>query len=313
MSERVTVSGAAPDIEAAPSAATTSLSQAEIQTRLPSNLVQTLENVRRRESGQRRPGGRAGTARPVERPHPHPHRRRTRELRAAGRRQRDLPRSRHPRRRRSGARPRLGGLRVGCLRRRDCRHHAESGARSAPRRACRRARSAPACPKTASAATCRRALARAASSSPPTLATPTTGTARRATTLNSGYTDSGVLAQGYTPDWAAATSRPATRATSAATSSGRVTTRPRCASSIRTRTPIASPRSTTGPRSARSTRFGLHAFYGHYAQVTDQDRFATATTARSVERADISAHDFQFRGYARRPLGPAAAGRWAST
>ena len=52
---------------------------------------------------------------------------------------------------------------------------------------------------------------------------------------------------------------------------------------------------------------GLHAFYGHYAQVTDQNRFATATTARSVERADISAHDFQFRGYARRPLGPA---RW---
>ena len=52
---------------------------------------------------------------------------------------------------------------------------------------------------------------------------------------------------------------------------------------------------------------GLHAFYGHYAQVTDQNRFATATTARSVERADISAHDFQVRGYARRPLGPA---RW---
>ena len=45
VSERVTVSGAAPDIEATPSAATTSLSQAEIQTRMPSNLVQTLENV----------------------------------------------------------------------------------------------------------------------------------------------------------------------------------------------------------------------------------------------------------------------------
>ncbi len=45
MSERVTVSGAAPDIEATPAAATTSLSQAEIQTRLPSNLVQALENV----------------------------------------------------------------------------------------------------------------------------------------------------------------------------------------------------------------------------------------------------------------------------
>ena len=44
-SERVTVSGAAPDIEATPAAATASLSQAEIQTRMPSNLVQALENV----------------------------------------------------------------------------------------------------------------------------------------------------------------------------------------------------------------------------------------------------------------------------
>jgi outer membrane receptor protein involved in Fe transport len=52
---------------------------------------------------------------------------------------------------------------------------------------------------------------------------------------------------------------------------------------------------------------GLNAFYGRYSQVTDQDRFATATSPRSVERADISAADFQFRGYARRPLGAA---RW---
>jgi hypothetical protein len=45
VSERVTVSGAAPDIESTPSAATTSLSQAEIQTRMPANLIQALENV----------------------------------------------------------------------------------------------------------------------------------------------------------------------------------------------------------------------------------------------------------------------------
>ncbi len=45
VSERITVSGAAPDIEATPAAATASLSQGEIQTRLPSNLVQALENV----------------------------------------------------------------------------------------------------------------------------------------------------------------------------------------------------------------------------------------------------------------------------
>ncbi len=54
-------------------------------------------------------------------------------------------------------------------------------------------------------------------------------------------------------------------------------------------------------------QLGLHAFYGRYGQITDQDRFATATTPRSVDRADLSAHDFQFRGYARRSLGPA---RW---
>jgi outer membrane receptor protein involved in Fe transport len=52
---------------------------------------------------------------------------------------------------------------------------------------------------------------------------------------------------------------------------------------------------------------GLNLFYGRYSQTTDQDRFATATTARSVDRAEISAHDFQFRGYARRALGGA---RW---
>ena len=45
VSERITVSGAAPDIEATPTAATASLSQGEIQTRVPSNLVQALENV----------------------------------------------------------------------------------------------------------------------------------------------------------------------------------------------------------------------------------------------------------------------------
>ena len=37
-----------------------------------------------------------------------------------------------------------------------------------------------------------------------------------------------------------------------------------------------------------------------YAQVTDQDRFPTATTARSIERADVSANDFHVRGSAER-------------
>lgn len=47
------------------------------------------------------------------------------------------------------------------------------------------------------------------------------------------------------------------------------------------------------------------AFLGSHAQVTDQDRFPTATRRRSVERADVDARDFQVRGKAERILGPA--------
>ncbi len=46
-------------------------------------------------------------------------------------------------------------------------------------------------------------------------------------------------------------------------------------------------------------------FAGSYAQVTDQDRFPTATTARSVERADVSAKDFHVRGSGERAIGGA--------
>lgn len=53
------------------------------------------------------------------------------------------------------------------------------------------------------------------------------------------------------------------------------------------------------------TRMGLNAFLGSYSQVTDQDRFATNTTPRSVERADVSARDFQVRSFAERYVGPA--------
>jgi len=51
------------------------------------------------------------------------------------------------------------------------------------------------------------------------------------------------------------------------------------------------------------TRIGVDSFVGSYAQVTDQDRFATATRPRSVERADVSANDFQVRGTAERFAG----------
>ena len=46
-------------------------------------------------------------------------------------------------------------------------------------------------------------------------------------------------------------------------------------------------------------------FAGSYAQVTDQDRFPTATTGRSIERADVSAKDFQVRTFGERFIGAA--------
>ena len=46
-------------------------------------------------------------------------------------------------------------------------------------------------------------------------------------------------------------------------------------------------------------------FLGTYEQRTDQDRFATATTGRSIERADVSANDFHVKGSAERVLGSA--------
>ena len=50
-------------------------------------------------------------------------------------------------------------------------------------------------------------------------------------------------------------------------------------------------------------RVGVTGFAGSYAQVTDQDRFATATAGRTVERADVSAKDFHVRAFGERLLG----------
>jgi hemoglobin/transferrin/lactoferrin receptor protein len=50
-------------------------------------------------------------------------------------------------------------------------------------------------------------------------------------------------------------------------------------------------------------RARVHTFLGSYRQVTDQDRFATATRGRTLERADYSANDFQVRASAERFLG----------
>ena len=45
------------------------------------------------------------------------------------------------------------------------------------------------------------------------------------------------------------------------------------------------------------------AFLGTFEQRTDQDRFATATSGRSIERADIEAGDFHVKGNAVRAIG----------
>ena len=52
---------------------------------------------------------------------------------------------------------------------------------------------------------------------------------------------------------------------------------------------------------------GLNAFYGHYGQVTDQDRVPTATSPRSVDLADVRAHDFHASQDVRAVLAPGRA------
>ena len=50
-------------------------------------------------------------------------------------------------------------------------------------------------------------------------------------------------------------------------------------------------------------RLAVTGFVGRYDQRTDQDRFATATTGRSIERADVSANDFHVRGFGEKLVG----------
>jgi outer membrane receptor protein involved in Fe transport len=50
-------------------------------------------------------------------------------------------------------------------------------------------------------------------------------------------------------------------------------------------------------------RLAVTGFVGHYDQRTDQDRFATATAGRSIERADIAANDYQVRGFGEKLIG----------
>ena len=59
------------------------------------------------------------------------------------------------------------------------------------------------------------------------------------------------------------------------------------------------------PDVAGFRRMAFTGFFGGYEQRTDQDRFATPTTGRSIERADVSANDFHVKGNAERFAGPA--------
>jgi outer membrane receptor protein involved in Fe transport len=59
------------------------------------------------------------------------------------------------------------------------------------------------------------------------------------------------------------------------------------------------------PEVAGFRQVAFTGFLGAYDQRTDQDRFATATTGRSIERTDVSANDFHVKGSAVRLVGPA--------
>jgi len=50
-------------------------------------------------------------------------------------------------------------------------------------------------------------------------------------------------------------------------------------------------------------RLAATAFFGTYAVITDQDRFATASAPRSVERAEVAAKDFHVRLFAENAVG----------
>jgi hemoglobin/transferrin/lactoferrin receptor protein len=58
------------------------------------------------------------------------------------------------------------------------------------------------------------------------------------------------------------------------------------------------------PDVAGFDRLAFTGFVGTYGQRTDQDRLATATAGRSIERADVSANDFHVKGSGQRVLGP---------
>ncbi len=305
VSERVTVSGAAPDIEATPSAATASLSQAEMQTRLPSNLVQALENVAgvnqvsegqaavpalrglsggrtlilidgARVNSERRAGSSATFLDP--------------EILEGV----DVARGPGSVAYGSDA---FGGVIAVTTRK---------VAPGSPLAARVSATLGEGVPERRIGADVAKGLVRGSLLLAVHARQADDWHSPQGTVFNSGYRDQGLLTRithvvgggflsaGYQGDF------------------GRDIERPRDNSrAVRFFYPEENSHRLTAeydkPGVGPFEELGLNAFYGHYGQVTDQDRFATATAPRSVDRADVRAHDFQFRAYGRRALGRA---RW---
>jgi outer membrane cobalamin receptor len=122
--------------------------------------------------------------------------------------------------------------------------------------------------------------------------------------FNSGYDDRGLLARGDR------LVGPGVLSVSWQSDAGRDVERPRTNSrTVRFYYPTEDSHRLTGSYSAADvagfSRVGTTVFLGSYGQVTDQDRFATATTGRSIERADVSAKDFHVRGFGERAIGAA--------
>lgn len=59
------------------------------------------------------------------------------------------------------------------------------------------------------------------------------------------------------------------------------------------------------PDAAGFRQLSFTGFLGSYEQRTDQDRFATPSAGRSIERADLAANDFHLKGSGDRAVGPA--------
>ena len=262
---------------------------------------------RRRQPGVGRTGGRAGDPRPRARPHADSDRRRARQLRAARRSERDVSRSDRSIEGVDVARgPGLGRVRIRRVRRRDLGAHAPRRSRLAAVGAVQR----------------HRWRGRSRKSAAPF-------------EVSKGLAEGGVLFAAHTrdaDDWDSPVGRgvqlrlqrsrlPRPRsstqpapARSRRRLAERLRPRHRAAAQqlahgalllSRPRTRIASRPATKPTTSAASSGSASPGSSARYDQRTDQDRFATATTGRTIERADISAKDFHVRGFGERLFGKA--------